>query len=85
MIAQRLRPLGYNGGITVVKHYLRAVRKTSVARRAFVRMEPAPADRCDIDRGVIVYNGGPLSTLPFCLIECPTAAGVSQIYPQPEL
>jgi transposase len=41
VIAQRLRRLGYNGGITVIKDYLRAVRKTSVARRAFVRMESA--------------------------------------------
>ena len=73
VIAQRLRPLGYDGGITVIKDYLRAVRKTSVARRAFVRMEPAPGERCDVDWGhfgVIVYNGAPRKLYAFCLVEC---------------
>ena len=51
MIAQRLRPLGFDGGITILKDYLQAVRKNAVARRAYVRMEPAPGERFEIDWG----------------------------------
>ena len=42
VIAQRLRPLGYDGGITIIKDHLRAVRRSSVGRRAYVRVEPEP-------------------------------------------
>jgi hypothetical protein len=46
VIAQRLRPLGYDGGFTIIKDYLikdylRVLRKNSVTRRAYVRVEPA--------------------------------------------
>ena len=41
VIAQRLNPLGFDGGTTIIKDYLRALRKTSVGRRAYVRVEPA--------------------------------------------
>ena len=34
VIAQRLQPLGYSGGITIIKDYLRAVRQSSAVRRA---------------------------------------------------
>jgi transposase len=73
VIAQRLRPLGYDGGVTVVKDYLRAVRKISVARRAFVRMEPSPGERCDVDWGhfgALLYKGAPRKLYAFCLVEC---------------
>ena len=33
VIAQRLQTLGYNGGITILKDYLHAVRKSAAARR----------------------------------------------------
>ena len=39
VIAQRLKPHGYDGGFTIVKDYLRTLRKNSVARRAYVRVE----------------------------------------------
>jgi transposase len=73
VIAQRLRPLGYDGGITVIKDHLRTVRRTSVARRAFVRVETAPGERSDVDWGhfgVILYNGAPRKLYAFCLVEC---------------
>jgi transposase len=73
VIAQRLRPLGYDGGITIVKDYLRAVRKDSAARRAYVRMEPAAGERFDIDWGhfgALAYNGSPRKLYAFCLVEC---------------
>ena len=34
VIAQRLQALGYDGGITIIKDYLRALRRNSAARRA---------------------------------------------------
>src|SRR4051794_31464748 len=41
VIAQRIRQLGYPGGITILKDYLHAVRRNTAARRAYVRVEPA--------------------------------------------
>ena len=72
VIAQRLKPLGFDGGTTIVKDYLRAVRKNSVARRAYVRVEPAPGERFDVDWGhfgALVYNGATRKLYAFCLVE----------------
>lgn len=72
VIAQHLRPLGYDGGITVVKDYLRAVRQHAAARRAYVRVEPAAGERFDIDWGhfgALVYNGATRKLYAFCLVE----------------
>jgi hypothetical protein len=41
VLLQRLQTLGYDGGITILKDYLLAVRKNAVLRRAYVRMEPS--------------------------------------------
>ncbi|MFN0172375.1 MAG: hypothetical protein ACKV22_38725 [Bryobacteraceae bacterium] len=38
VITQRLRTLGYDGGETIVKDYLRALRVDAKARRAYVRV-----------------------------------------------
>lgn len=73
VIAQRLQPLGYTGGTTIIKDYLRAVRQSSAARRAYVRMEPAAGERFDIDWGhfgALVYNGATRKLYAFCLVEC---------------
>lgn len=73
VIAQRWQPLGYDGGITIGKDYLRAVRRSSAARRAYVRMEPAAGERFDIDWGhfgALVYNGAMRKLYAFCLVEC---------------
>ena len=51
VIAQRLQPLGYHGGITVLRNYLKTVRPNAAAPRAFVRMEPSPGERFEIDWG----------------------------------
>jgi len=72
VIAQRLHPLGYDGGITIIKDYLRAVRQNSAARRAYLRVEPAPGERFDIDWGhfgALAYNGATRKLYAFCLIE----------------
>jgi transposase len=73
VIAQRLEALGYDGGITIVKDYLQAVRQSAIKRRAYVRMEPGPGERFEIDWGhfgVLVYNGTPRKLYAFCLVEC---------------
>src|SRR2546421_976983 len=67
VIAQRLKPHGYDGGFTIVKDYLRTLRKNTVARRAYVRVEPAPGDRFDVDWGhfgALVYNGATRKLTP---------------------
>jgi transposase len=73
VLFQRLQTLGYDGGITILKDYLQAVRKNAVERRAYVRMEPSPGERFDIDWGhfgALTYNGTPRKLYAFCLVEC---------------
>lgn len=73
VIAQRLQTLGYDGGITILKDYLHAVRKDAAKRRAYVRMESGPGERFDIDWGhfgSLLYNGTPRKLYAFCLVEC---------------
>ena len=72
VIAQNLRPLGYDGGITIIKDYLHAVRVQSVARRAYVRVEPGPGERFDVDWGhfgALTYNGATRKLYAFCLVD----------------
>ena len=48
------------------------LRKNSIARRAYVRIEPAPGERFDVDWGhfaALVYNGATLKLYAFCLLE----------------
>ncbi|MBI2318093.1 MAG: IS21 family transposase, partial [Betaproteobacteria bacterium] len=73
VITQRLRSVGYDGGVTIVKDHLRSVRGNADAKRAYVRMEPGPGERFDIDWGhfeAIVYDGAPRKLYAFCLVEC---------------
>lgn len=73
VLAQRLRPLGFDGGITIVKDYLQALRRNSATRRAYVRMEPVAGERFDIDWGhfgALIYNGATRKLYAFCLVEC---------------
>ena len=73
LIEQRLRAQGFDGGMTIVKDYLRGLRKSTAARRAYVRMEPAPGERFDIDWGhfgALDYAGTPRKLYAFCLVEC---------------
>ena len=72
VITQRLRTLGYDGGETIVKDYLRTLRTESKNRRAYVRVEPGPGERFDIDWGhfgALLYNGAPRKLYAFCLVE----------------
>ena len=49
VILPRLRPVGYEGGITLLRAYVSQLRTPVHPRRAFVRMEPAPGERFEID------------------------------------
>ena len=51
-ILNRLRELGYSGGITVVRDYLRQKRKEVVRpKQAFLRLEFAPGETAQVDWG----------------------------------
>ena len=73
VIAQRLRPLGFTGGLSILKDYLHAVRAQTTAKRAYVRMEPGPGERFEIDWGhfgALLYQGHARKLYAFCLVEC---------------
>lgn len=73
VIAQRLQPLGYHGGITILRNYVKTVRPHSAPPRAFVRMEPSPGERFEIDWGhfgALDYQADPRKLYAFALVEC---------------
>jgi transposase len=72
VIAQRLQPLGYEGSLTILKNYLRALR-ASGPKRAYVRVESSPGERFEIDWGhfgSLHYQGDERKLYAFSLIEC---------------
>jgi transposase len=73
VIAQRLRPLGFSGGLSILKEYLHGVRAQANAPRAYVRMEPGPGERFEVDWGhfdTLSYQGHARKLYAFCLVEC---------------
>ena len=48
VIEQRLRPLGYPGGSSILQVYVQKVRPQLKAKRAFVRMEPLAGERFEL-------------------------------------
>src|SRR5215469_13497306 len=73
VIAQRLRPLGFDGGLSILKEHLHSVRVSTQAKRAYVRIEPGPGERFEIDWGhfgVLSYHGYARKLYAFCLVEC---------------
>jgi transposase len=73
VIAQRLRPLGFSGGLSILKDYLHGVRAQASAPRAYVRMEPGPGERFEVDWGhfdALSYQGHARKLYAFCLVEC---------------
>ncbi|MBL8217957.1 MAG: IS21 family transposase [Bryobacterales bacterium] len=73
LVRDKLHPLGYQGGFTLVKDYLQALRTHASPQRAYVRMEPPPGDRFEMDWGhfgSLDYNGAWRKLYAFCLIEC---------------
>ena len=76
VIRERLRPLGYRGGITILKDHLTRVRPTFLAARAYQRTSYQPGEIGQVDwwhtgvqvpvgRGVTREAFGLVTTLPF--------------------
>lgn len=73
VIAQRLRPLGFDGGLSILKEYLHSVRVEARTQRAYVRMEPGPGEGFEIDWGhfgALLYQSYPRKLYAFCSVEC---------------
>ena len=73
VILQRLRPLGYQGGVSILKEYLQKKRRSNSSPRAFVRVESLPGDRFEIDWGhfgALDYEGDARKLYAFSLVEC---------------
>ena len=51
VIRQRLMEKGFDGGITILKDYLKQVRHDSSSKRAFIRFESSPGEQIQIDWG----------------------------------
>jgi len=67
VIAQRLRQLGFSGGLSILKEYLHRVRAQASAKRAYVRMEPGPGERFEVDWGhfdALFYQGHARNSTP---------------------
>ena len=72
MIEQRLRPLGYTGGHTILRDYVQKARPQAKPSRAFVRMEPAPGERFEVDWGhfgALDYSGDKRKLYAFALVD----------------
>src|SRR5215469_13061832 len=72
VIEQKLRPLGYRGGHTILREYVHTARPQLKSSRAFLRMEPPPGDRFEVDWGhfgVLDYSGDKRKLYAFALVE----------------
>jgi transposase len=72
VIWQRLQAAGYAGCYSLLRQYLRRVRVTRSAPRAFVRMEHSPGERFEIDWGhfgALDYQGDKRKLYAFSLLE----------------
>src|SRR6266571_823634 len=72
VILQRLRPFGYTGGPTILCDYLHTARPQAKPSRAFVRMEPTPGERFEVDWGhfgALDYSGDKRKLYAFALVE----------------
>ncbi len=73
VIAQRLQSLGYPGELTILRGYLRHLRRHQRPLRAYVRVESAPGDCFQVDWGFfgsLDYQGDPRRLYAFGLLEC---------------
>lgn len=72
VIEQRLRPLGYDGGSSILQEYVRKVRPQLAPRRAFVCMEPVAGERFGVDWGhfgALDYSGDSRKLYAFALVD----------------
>src|SRR5262245_35782759 len=72
VIQQRLRPLGYKGGASILQEYVRKVRPHLATQRAFVRVEPLAGERFEVDWGhfgALSYSGDTRKLYAFALVD----------------
>jgi len=72
VIEQKLRSLGYRGGHSILREYVHTVRPPWKPNRAFLRMEPPPGERFEVDWGhfgVLDYAGDKRKLYAFALVE----------------
>lgn len=72
VIGQHLRPQGYSGGGSILRQYVRQVRPHLKPQRAFVRMEPKPGERFEVDWGhfgSLDYEGDQRKLYAFALVD----------------
>jgi transposase len=72
VIEQKLRPLGYRGGHTILREYVHTTRPQLKSSRAFLRMEPPPGERFEVDWGhfgVLDYAGDKRKLYAFAPVE----------------
>jgi len=73
VIAQRIRPLGYTGGRSILETFVATVRHARSSPRGYVRIESDPGERFEIDWGhfgSLDYQGDKRRLYAFCCIEC---------------
>jgi len=73
VIKQRLEPLGFTGGITILKDYLRTVRPAPAKRISYIRFESAPGEQMQIDWGhfgSLSYGATSRKLYALAVIEC---------------
>jgi transposase len=72
VIEQKLRALGYDGGHSILREYVRTIRPKAAPRRAFVRMEPIAGERFEVDWGhfgALDYSGDSRKLYAFALVD----------------
>jgi transposase len=72
LIQQRLTPLGYTGGHTILQEYVRKLRPQLAPKRAFVRVEPTAGERFEVDWAhfdVLSYAGDIRKLYAFALLD----------------
>lgn len=73
VIAQRLREKGYDGGLTILKDYLRSKRGKRRKKRTFVHFESAPGEAMQVDWahcGTLTYDRWVRPLYCFAMMEC---------------
>jgi transposase len=73
VIRQRLIPLGFDGGKSILNHYLQTIRKQHQNRRAFIRFESRPGEQFQIDWGhfgALEYGKTKRKLYSMAIIEC---------------
>jgi transposase len=73
VILQRIAPLGFDGGITILKDYLHTLRGHFKNKEAFIRFESLPGEQCQVDWGhfgSIAYGDTTRKLYCLAVLEC---------------